>query len=763
MWEKQYLTDRYGFEKNIVTSGLYTVAHGAHLGSFFKPFTTLASETLIPNYHGVLLVNTNPNGRFGVSASGLNYFGPNTLFEGHVAGTGIPDNFDTFSEPNNTRSLGFRVPCTYVGWGFDVFGYPAPNFNRPWGTSGIYANSSQTPSTGFLASGFGSTFHGRNVPYPLWNAGPLDIRWDQHRGVWTPPQSVYSARIRNTYILGTGNHDPTGNYFSDQIRYDAIIADGIANSLMVTGAIPCGQRVSPDSYKVIPLRSGDFCFIVHDLDANGRPTYGVWIQELPGAADCDQSSASSLLFSGEDIGNEEIYEGASEGEPWQSSGLLLGSGLFDGLSVYNLPVRYGGTELNAISSGQIIIGNNSGTFNARTLTAGSGINLYGSGNSYIVGLSSHLNLLAGITFPLGLGYGGTGASGKVFVDLTTSQSIAGLKQFSSGIRIPSGSVSTPSLSFINGTQDGLYHVTTGVIGVSVSGIDHLRFTSTGSIFRNGVVIRNTSIDLMNSPPLSVYQHSLVISSGGPDLTQWNLANGSNVTSINNTGWLRFGPTGFSTTLGRVGVTGDVVCLLPTGNGVLALTSQITGGPVPTGLSDLNDVTLSALTSGEILIVASGGFINTHPARSYFPTNPYDGQLFYRTDLDELFVWDSGRGKWLGELDSFTCAIGSAVGSSQYFRLANGVMSSTVGLHVFDNITITRIVAGWGGTTASGTIQVRRDGVVVSSGVVKVQGELNAPDKNDSFTASGVFGVYLDWSGGTWTNPFCRVYYRKEAT
>ena len=37
----------------------------------------------------------------------------------------------------------------------------------------------------------------------------------------------------------------------------------------------------------------------------------------------------------------------------------------------------------------------------------------------------------------------------------------------------------------------------------------------------------------------------------------------------------------------------------------------------------------------------------YDAGAAFPALPQDGDTFYRTDLDEIFYYDSGRSKWLG--------------------------------------------------------------------------------------------------------------------
>lgn len=65
----------------------------------------------------------------------------------------------------------------------------------------------------------------------------------------------------------------------------------------------------------------------------------------------------------------------------------------------------------------------------------------------------------------------------------------------------------------------------------------------------------------------------------------------------------------------------------------------------------------------------------------FPSNPYDGQRFTRTDLNyETFTWDAGREKWLGDLVSWsfsragsqTGTFGLRVAGAEYWTTTQGI-------------------------------------------------------------------------------------------
>jgi hypothetical protein len=78
------------------------------------------------------------------------------------------------------RSIGIKGPPVIVGWGFDVAGKPVPNYDEVAGSGGrshkFLDNWLQKPN--------------------MWKAGPLDIRWDYKRGVWTSAPSYRIVRVK---------------------------------------------------------------------------------------------------------------------------------------------------------------------------------------------------------------------------------------------------------------------------------------------------------------------------------------------------------------------------------------------------------------------------------------------------------------------------------------------------------------------------------------------------------------------------------------
>jgi hypothetical protein len=128
-----------------------------------------------------------------------------------------------YSDDGWYRGIGIKGPPIIVGWGFDVNGKPVPNKNEILGSGGTSCQFAddwlQRPD--------------------LWKAGPLDIRWDYHRGVWTspPPYRIVKVKMVETNILGSlisaeivDDICPAYDYLDDKINRKFI---KLQNSLVV--------------------------------------------------------------------------------------------------------------------------------------------------------------------------------------------------------------------------------------------------------------------------------------------------------------------------------------------------------------------------------------------------------------------------------------------------------------------------------------------------------------------------------------------------
>lgn len=483
-----------GYDDTVFASGMYRFAHGADLSAFFKPFTTNVNATGVPKYKNAIVTG------FIATSSGLNPFGTKTYYEGHVSGPTVPNDLNITIDRGDVRSLGFKTPQTFVGFGHDIFGYPAPNQNVLYSTSGIYNGG--TPSGRFYGN---STLYGHQLDPSSYLAGPVDKRWDQHRGVWTSPQSVYSAIVTYATIVSGTTTIASGvavpdYYFYDYLRYDAVINDGYANSIKVTGLTPCTRRPVINTFKGKPYQSGDVILLVHNQTVAG-PRFGIFAPgfEIPETEECVDGSAT-----------ESIPVGPTPAPPANPEP-VTGEELFDYLRGPGLAPEYGGTGQTYYENYDILMGCGDHTLGKWNLRAGTGIAItlstgiintsgnitisLASGISFTQnGVNADITQLTGLTTPLTIGQGGTGSSVKNFVDLQTTQNVSGVKTFENGIRLRPGSPASPSLSFTSGTDCGWSFITGSIDGMAASHNGQIvqRFMDSGVVFSKSLIIGNSA-------------------------------------------------------------------------------------------------------------------------------------------------------------------------------------------------------------------------------------------------------------------------------
>ncbi len=92
----------------------------------------------------------------------------------------------------NFRFSALRGPLVVQGWGYDTDGKPIPNYaDCPTNTQmGLFAKTNLTDK-----------FMTNWIENPrTWPVGPVDLRFDRNRGVWTctPPNMIVLARITGT-------------------------------------------------------------------------------------------------------------------------------------------------------------------------------------------------------------------------------------------------------------------------------------------------------------------------------------------------------------------------------------------------------------------------------------------------------------------------------------------------------------------------------------------------------------------------------------
>jgi len=107
-------------------------------------------------------------------------------------------------ETTGLRSVGFKAPMILTGWGYDTDGNPVP-------------------------TGAGGGIHPR-APYDpkLWKSGPVDLRWDEARGVWTggqgtsvSPTKIYLVKMTNLYTPPSFSFEVDRSNTRDQFTRNA--------------------------------------------------------------------------------------------------------------------------------------------------------------------------------------------------------------------------------------------------------------------------------------------------------------------------------------------------------------------------------------------------------------------------------------------------------------------------------------------------------------------------------------------------------------
>jgi hypothetical protein len=136
-----------------------------------------------------------------------------------------------YSTQNWYRAQGLKLPAVGVGWGFDIYGKPVPNREE--------------------INGRGTTayFEDDWLGKPQnWKAGPIDLRWDNERGVWTAPPAYRICQIRfleNTLAYNTSinaeivDEEWPGAYDADGSGLDGkyIMADNPMGYSSISGAM----------------------------------------------------------------------------------------------------------------------------------------------------------------------------------------------------------------------------------------------------------------------------------------------------------------------------------------------------------------------------------------------------------------------------------------------------------------------------------------------------------------------------------------------
>ena len=175
---------------------------GGPTPGFQKTFADSESQGLFDNGHiGPTLRELNPYFSTIFGDDGENFIENNDyVMMANEIGGGTEDinirKLDNRRGIDTVRVVGLRGPLILSGWGFDLADRPAP-------AKGTGGDDQYTFKTELVS----------NRSY--WKTGPVDLKWDNERQVWSGGPHVVCGRLEGSIIAPSSIDDPTS--FSVQI------------------------------------------------------------------------------------------------------------------------------------------------------------------------------------------------------------------------------------------------------------------------------------------------------------------------------------------------------------------------------------------------------------------------------------------------------------------------------------------------------------------------------------------------------------------
>jgi hypothetical protein len=140
---------------------------------------------------------------------------------------GVTDPANTIQYTDDYRYMAHRGPLVVHGWGYDIMGKPIPNHKENNISGGGSESAGNLLNGGVFGthqtnySGLSDQFYGGWLQRPdTWPAGPVDLRWDRNRGVWTVPSDLRFYLVRLTTNLAAVNDTATCNVYNAEDVFD---------------------------------------------------------------------------------------------------------------------------------------------------------------------------------------------------------------------------------------------------------------------------------------------------------------------------------------------------------------------------------------------------------------------------------------------------------------------------------------------------------------------------------------------------------------
>ena len=324
-------------------------------------------------------------------------------------------------EVSGMRSVGFRSPMVLSGWGYDIGGDPVPKSGNV-----LHPEATYNPN--------------------VWKTGPIDLRWDDERKVWTAaPPSFYLCKVTNLYTPTSFSFEVDRSRTRDQYSRNAPASQRAFNS---TEALYDPEYIAyvndPDNvgqYESLDYGGIDFpyyeAFIIRSTadNVNSSSYYNIWTEDCSDCGTVQNPCASS--------GSQTL--GAHSGVSAMRK-ILIENPLRQAVDVGDLCFTVDTGKRKNVNSGSFSGGSVSGVATADLVVDGDGngsVNVTNSGSGYTAGgfgLIAGCDVCASITLyfqdsaPYALASGtvdpntGLNTSGTCTIDIIPADATADTEQ-----------------------------------------------------------------------------------------------------------------------------------------------------------------------------------------------------------------------------------------------------------------------------------------------------------------------------------------------
>jgi len=172
------------------------------------------------------------------------------------------------------RTFGLRAPLVLTGWGLDLEGKPVPN-STPNTPSDTYADNWLKKPTN-------------------WKTGPLDLRWDENRGVWTSWPGYKLLKIE--FDTALAEHGVANATVLDDVTQYGAGGDVVGKTIEVTGCLD-GQ-IASDGDQALAYYDTRTCSYCPILSAGGGSNIveGLLKEGMPEGDLCEGTDAILSLY-----------------------------------------------------------------------------------------------------------------------------------------------------------------------------------------------------------------------------------------------------------------------------------------------------------------------------------------------------------------------------------------------------------------------------------------------------------------------------------